>query len=333
LAQQLVNLDDDFSASIPRAQLEIFLLLADAIRPSLSDLYRVLPDGWHEVITILARILAQVLPAMKTASQVQPIWRQFLADARIVSLPKKATVILTTASARLAAIRRNRKRNLQYVDQANDEAVNWIRTLGISRNVSRFAQIAKVPLRVYFDPAAEQYCASSSSLAGEIGWKLQLIEYALYGALIPDLLFEHEYISHLLPRNQSLSQPVRERWLTVALESAHQNSAGNPNQRHVNLYLWGRYRDELSQHKGGGGRAYGPYALEARASNAAFHNPQIFWLLTSAFLELGDDDQSALWVDYVLARITELNDAQLRTVLSSPWTDLDHFVRLIESAK
>jgi hypothetical protein len=45
---------------------------------------------------------------------------------------------------------------------------------------------------LYYDPDAHEYCASSSPLVGEIGWKLQLKEHAFYGALIPDMLFEHE---------------------------------------------------------------------------------------------------------------------------------------------
>ncbi len=334
MAQNLpVYLDEDFEAPLPLARLEIFLLLAGAMRPSLKDLFQVLPDRWHEAITILARIIVQVLPSMRTASQANAVWTQFLSDARIRALPRKAIAVLNTASVRLAALRLRRNRGLNYLDDANDEAVAWIQRLGAARNISPFEQIAKVPLRVYYDPRAEQYCASSNPLVGEIGWKLQLAEHAFYGALIPDLLFEHEYISHLLPRNHALGQSVREIWLNVGLVSAHGAAQPDPDQEHVNLFLWEKFRAELARFRGGDIRAYGPYNLESKSANAAFHAPDIFWRLTSVILDLEDSEEEALLVEQLLAKMARLDDAKLRSVLSVPWTDMVRFDQTVSAAK
>jgi hypothetical protein len=66
------------------------------------------------------------------------------------------------------------------------------------------------PMRVHYDPKGDDYCASSSIFANEIGWNLQLVERSLFGALSLEMLFEHEYLSHMLPRNNFLSKNVRE---------------------------------------------------------------------------------------------------------------------------
>jgi len=86
---QPVYQDEDSDTPIVRAQLEIFLLLADATRPHLSDVYRALPDNWHVIVTILAKTLQDQLPDMTAAADVTRIWTQFMATARISKLGSK----------------------------------------------------------------------------------------------------------------------------------------------------------------------------------------------------------------------------------------------------
>ena len=237
-----------------RARLDIFLLLAAALQPSLKDLNQKVEDDWDEIVTILAKILEQELPSMMVTADVARIWKQFKANARISKLGKKSTAIIQEVEARLASGRRIKDRGLKYLDAANDQAVTWIQKLGAEREIHSFAGVSKVPLRLYYDPEGEEFCASSNQLVGEIGWRLQLKEYAFYGALIPDMVFEHEYISHLLPKNRALSRRVREMWLSTALHRAHANAQTDVDQRRANLFLWQKFRDELAENHPGGAR-------------------------------------------------------------------------------
>jgi hypothetical protein len=323
---QQVLLDGQFLSPILRARLDIFLLLAAALQPSLKDLNQKADDDWDEIVTILAKILEQELPSMQVTADVARIWKQFRANARISKLGKKSKAILQDVETRLASGRRIKDRGLQYLDAANDLAVIWIQKLGVERKVQSFAGASKVPLSLYYDPDGVEFCASSSQLAGEIGWKLQLKEYAFYGALIPDMIFEHEYISHLLPKNQALSRRVRELWLSTALHRAHVNAQIDVHQRRVNLFLWQKFRDQLAETHPGGARAiYGPGNLENSVENTSFYAPEIFWLATAEIMDLANTEEEAEFMDALLETMSWLDDAKLRAALSDKWNGLNEF--------
>jgi len=322
----VVLLDEPFLSPKVRARLDIFLLLAAALQPSLKDLNQKAEDDWEEIVTILATILEQELPSMQVRADVARIWNQFMANARISKLGKKTTAILQEVETRLASGGRIKNRGLKYLDAANDQAVTWIQKLGVEREVPSFAGASKVPLRLYYDPKGEEFCASSNRLVGEIGWRLQLKEYAFYGALIPDMIFEHEYISHLLPKNRALSRGVRELWLSTALHRAHVNAQIDVYQRRVNLFLWQKFRDELAETHPGGARAiYGPGNLETSVENSSFYAPETFWLATSEIMDLADTEEEAEFMDALLETMSWLDDSKLRAALSDKWNGLNGF--------
>lgn len=322
----LVLLDDPFLSPKVRARLDIFLLLAYALQPSLKDLNQKAEDDWDEIVTILAEILEQELPSLEVAADVTRIWNQFKANARISKLSKKSKAILQEVETRLASGRRIKDRGLKYLDAANDQAVTWIRGLGVVREVPSFAGASKVPLRLYYDPEGQEFCASSNQLVGEIGWRLQLKEYAFHGALIPDMIFEHEYISHLLPKNRALSRRVRELWLSTALHRAQANSETDIHQRRVNLFLWQKFRDALAETHPGGARAiYGPGNLETSVENSSFYAPETFWLATSEIMDLADTEKEAEFMDDLLDTMSWLDDSRLRAALSDKWNGLNEF--------
>jgi hypothetical protein len=333
----MVLLDDDFESSIARAHLEIFLLLADALNPSLVDLFLADRDGWNKIIEILAKTVVDQLPHMDAVSDVGKIWNQFMNVAQISKqLQAKPKAILQRVGVRLRALGRTRNHSLKYIGRANDEAIAWIKALGGQVQISRLAKAQQVPVRVYYDPEAVEYCASSNVLVGEIGWKLQIKEYAFFGALIPDMLIEHEYISHMLPNNHSLSKGVREIWLTEALFRVHRNSPIDPNLKAVKRFLWLKFRADLAKHfhfLGGEREVYGRQEIDGTAKNSFFHDPDAFWSLTQAILEIADSEDDAAIVDSLLETLAGLDDTRLKEALRAQWKDLPEFLRIAMAIK
>jgi hypothetical protein len=199
--------------------------------------------------------------------------------------------------------------------------------LGSQRNISRLKNVSQAPVRGYYDPNATQYCASSNITAGEIGWKLQLKKHAFYGALIPDMLFVHEYISHLLPLSRYLSRNVREIWLALALFRGYKNSLMDADQKYVRLFLWDKFRRELALNFSPTDiELYGPLYLDSMALNVSFYAPEVFWQITSDILHLEDlDVEGADAIDDLLGRLAVLDDSNLRLVLSRQWVGWREF--------
>src|ERR1700733_7397699 len=129
-----------------RAKLDILLLLAEAVRPSLKDLRQALPEGWHEVVTTLAKTLADELRFVTATSDVGPIWKQFLANARITKLGKVPAAILRSVSTRLSSGRRSKDRSLKYLVEENNHAIAWIKAVGALRKISAFQNASRVPV-------------------------------------------------------------------------------------------------------------------------------------------------------------------------------------------
>jgi hypothetical protein len=164
----------------------------------------------------------------------------------------------------------------------------------VRRGIADLERAAEYPIRVHYNPGGDDYCASSSLFANEIGWNLQLVERALYGALILDMLFEHEYLSHMLPRNTFLSRNVQEIWLSAALFWESVELPGDPAEKHVQEALWEFFRRELNKHFDPKNlQFFGPWKLDHLAEQIYFFSPEIFWDITKGILECTDDRDNA----------------------------------------
>jgi hypothetical protein len=320
----IVHLDDYFASPNVRARLNTLLLLAEVARTCLKDLRRKLPEHWQEVVRILAKITTEELESVTSTSDAPQIWKQALENHRIVKL-QSGRSILERASERLSAASGHGDQSLTYLHEANCAAVTWIRNLGKQTAVTGLANVSITPVRIYYDPAGSAFCASSSRIAGEIGWKLQLKKHAFYGALVPHLLFAHEYISHLLPTSGSLSCAVREVWLIAALDIGQRNASMPAEERQLEAFLWQKFRRELERSfdKTDYG-FYGPPGLDAVAWFICSAAPALFWELTSDILSLSRDSDAQL-VDRLFERLTDLKLADLRSLISRKFSGLEEF--------
>jgi hypothetical protein len=111
---------------------------------------------------------------------------------------------------------------------------------------SRFCEPAS--LCVSYDHEAKYYCAATSPATGQIRWVHQPVAHALYGALVPDLIFAHEYLSHLIPRNPLLDRSIQETWLVAALTEWLEAYGDPVEDRAWRRQVWFQMREELRKH-------------------------------------------------------------------------------------
>jgi hypothetical protein len=169
---------------------------------------------------------------------------------------------------------------------------------------------------------------------GEIGWKLQLAEHAFYGALIPDMILEHEYLSHLLPTNTYLSDAVREIWLTTSLFWEHRNAPQDDLEKHVRLALWERFRSELARHKGKTDyELYGPERWDWLAMKMAFSDAGNFWQLTTEIVHSPNRTDEAELIDELLSKLADFDDRSLRAALQIEWKKLRELFSKLKTIK
>jgi hypothetical protein len=308
-----------FQAPIVRAQFDVLLVLAECIAPSLPALYLGAPGNWQKVVSVAADALASQTLHVKSIAHAIPIWNRVLLDLGIANLTSAANSVLDTITQRLAAEVSVPFGGEQRLVKMHDAAVDWIKDLGARRGISVLQVATPYPIRVHYNPKGDDYCASSSLFAGEIGWNLQLVERALYGALIMDMLFEHEYLSHMLPKNSFLSRDVREIWLSAGLFWESVGLPGNAAEKHVRETLWELFRRELNKYFDPKNLSfYGPWKLDQLVEKIYFLAPDTFWEIAKAMIECSDLRQNAGAIDAFLRDLLRLPDSALRNGLLSP---------------
>lgn len=325
--------ESPFQAPIVRAQFDVLLVLAECIAPSLPGLSLAAAD-WQVVVSLAAEALASQTPKVKSVTHAIPIWNRVMIDLGVASLTPDAKAILDAITERLAAAVLVPFVGEQRILPMHNAAVQWIGDLGARRGIVVLEQATAYPIRVHYNPDGNDHCASSSLFANEIGWNLQLVERALYGALILDMLFEHEYLSHMLPRNNFLSSDVREIWLSSALFWESVGLPGNGAEAHVREVLWEKFRRELNKHFDPRNlKFYGPWKLDQLAEKVYFLSPNTFWEIAKAMIECADGRDNAKTIDRFLRDLLALPADDLRAgLLSDPadWSLLQDFHKRLE---
>lgn len=192
---------------------------------------------------------------------------------------------------------------------------------------------AIAPLVIDFDEAGTRFCASSSSLSGEIHWALQPFEHSLYGAMVVPRVLEHEYLSHLVPSNQHLSMGVREVFLVETLEEEHRNDTDQTlRERNAEIKLAGWFRLKLEQHfcrnhqtSRAALRDFEEIALRVRRKSVSD-----FWKMTTEILFLPEGQTEANVVDSVL-KILRFSPDSTVDALTVPWKGFPECLAIAES--
>jgi len=324
----------EFDSPLVRAKLDTMLLLADALQPSLTGLQQLFPDDWDEIVSGLNNTFLAQIDSVTQASDAQIVWDQFLASLQVAKLDSRGRVLLSAAGQRLQLRLSVSDHPFNYIEQANTKALSWLKAAGKRRDVKTMTAAEAAPVRIYYDPKAVEYCASCNRTAREIGWKLQVAKHAFYGALIPDMILEHEYLSHLLPANTYLSDAVREIWLTAALFWEQRNALPEEADKNVRLGLWERFRVELARHNGKTDYdLYGPDRWDWLAIKMAFSDPGAFWRLTGEIIASPNRSDEAELIDELLSSLADLDDGGLRAALRIRWRSIREFFAGLNNIK
>jgi hypothetical protein len=323
-----IQFESVFVAPIVRAQFDVLHLLAEAIAPSLPDLYRA-ATNWHRVVVATGESFARQIRKVLAAEDAAAIWGQVLLDLDVQRLAPPAAAVVASITARLEAAIAGSYDGGDHLLARHEAAVQWIRELGIRYQLAAFEGAPIYPVRAHYNPDGDDYCASSSLFANEIGWNLQLVERSLYGTLILEMLFEHEYFSHMLPKNNFLSKNVREIWLSAALYWEHVHQGGDPAAKQVKKFLWEKFRRELGRHFDPNDlEFFGPLELDKLAEHVRLLSEDIFWDITKTILECADKRENAWHIDGLLQRLIGLTPQEMKAGLAmkpGDWPLLQEF--------
>jgi hypothetical protein len=306
----------------------VLFALAEVIGSSLPELYRS-ATNWNYVVVAAAESLTSQFEKVQVTADATSIWGRVLLDLDVKRLNKSAAAVTNSITQQLEAAVTSTSSydGANYLTAKHAQAVQWIREVGVRRGLVDFQNTTTFPIRAHYNPKGNDYCASSSLFVGEIGWNLQLVERSLYGALILEMLFEHEYLSHMLPRNNHLSKNVREVWLSAALFWEHDNEPIDQATRQVRAFLWERFRRELGRFFDPKDiEFFGPLKLDHVAERIRFFSEEIFWDITKAILECPDTKENV--VDRLLRQLTDLSPQELRAGLglgSGNWHIIKEF--------
>ena len=311
-----VQFDSVFAAPIVRAQFDVLMILAQAIVPSLPDLYRA-ATNWNRVVVATAESFARQIANVATIDDANAIWGQVLLDLQVRRLAPAAATVVESITKRLEASIAGSDGGVEYLVSRHDAAVQWVRGLGRRYGLSAFENAVVYPIRTHYNPKGDDYCATSSLYANEIGWNLQLVERSLYGVLILEMHIAHEYLSHMLPRNNFLSKNVREIWLSVGLYWEYVDHLQDKAAKQVTKYLWEKFRRELGRHFDPDDVAFfGPLELDKLAETIRFSSEETFWEISRAILECADGRENAKTVDAFFRDLLALSPQELKSGLA-----------------
>lgn len=314
-----------------RARLDVLLLIGRAARlyfPGLQDACDANgPPTWDEILHTLAEILFREMTRKNITGIVHAVdvWAEF---------ERSLTVRKLSNSGRLAIHRMG-----QYV---SDHAIlgragiglsilahaNTLATLWLQRHILphvEYGNLTAAPVVVEYDEAGTQFCAASTPSMWQVRWTLQPFEHSFYGAMILPRVFEHEYLSHLIPLNRHLSKGVREVFLIDTLEHEHRNDAAqNPREKNADIKLAAWFRVKLEDH-------FCRNGLTSRAELRDFEDIATlmrrksepdFWRMLDNLLTYPNHEWNARRVDEALKLLRYASDEKFDN-LAIPWNGFE----------
>jgi hypothetical protein len=301
-----VTLGKSFDSEALSAGLDLMLLLARSLRETLqeNDTATKVEDqkyNWMSAIELLGKTAASQVHKFSKVSEVKNLWDSFLATPEVRNLPKESQAILTAARDRSIVLASSNANAVSDLEAANTTAYLRVKALLARKGIKQKLPSAAVPVEVVYDPAGKQYCASASRLTGAIRWAYQpKVEHFLYGLMILEHIFAHEYLSHLVPTNSHMDVSFAERWLVVALTRGLVQDGREPLWKR---YLWTFYRRKLMRHVDREeekqnldalmSSSFGAVLAEETATAIFYISEASFWKLTGEMMGKGDDAKLA----------------------------------------
>ena len=307
-----VTLHETFKGPALRAGLDVYLILARAWREILvaedaADRLEGLQHSWMDALKVLGILAAKDVPQYSQRHQIDSLWQSFLSNPRISKLPQPSLELLEKARRRSVELANMGEHDPNLLGEASSAAYKLIHGLLHEQAINiKVAGVA--PVTVHYDPNGKFYCASSSALTAQIRWAYQpSLPHLLYGLIICDYVFAHEYLSHLMLPNSHLDSNVRERWLVATLIHAVIKAPDEPRWKRL---LWMEYHKEVldyvrtekekSDPEGAISEALVGELVGNAAADLYLSFPKQFWSMTKEIMECGEEQGKAERITEVL---------------------------------
>jgi hypothetical protein len=308
----LLDLDDNLkNTPALRARLDILFLLAGSLhrhRRALFSASQAAPVQypWIKYVADLAHAFGSQIEYAGQRDDVLLIWEVFEDLLYVRKSKPDVQAALGLVRSEIAERLRAGADPLAYLSAANERAHAKMKSLFRDRGFAATRLPADpAPVRISWSAFSGQSCASSSQLANEIGWAFQPHPLAFWGALIAEPVFQHEYLSHLAPRNPKLSSQVREGWLMEVLMGEIHRDPSPERPFDVGALMF--FRDRLEQLLGEDRfTAYSTPGLREAAAAMRLREPERFWEVTRDMLEMAPGAAGAARVDGFLRRVVRV---------------------------
>lgn len=323
--------DPEFKAPAVDAGLRSLFLLARVLIPCLVDLNS-RPDVLRQVVSRLGVCACDQFGKTKPDEDLDRAWSQFFNDANVRLLPSDIRQNLETASAKSLSLAETPEIVDEDLTSAHQRGHLLVKSILESNGLkSLFCEPAS--LVVAYDHEAKYYCAAASRLDKQIRWVHQPVSHSLYGALFPDLVIAHEYLSHLIPRNPRLDKSISEMWLIVALIQWSDENCEPSADRQWRRKLWFHLREALRKHllkknllkdtREDQARLDGLEGVYEFAFLLYGRSQPTFWQLTGGILTLADIPGNEAKVLKLLEKMTAKGTEWLSKLTDGKWQKIE----------
>lgn len=275
-----IRIDDNLALPpAARAQVKIQLSIAEALHTHRMELLAATRSarqerGWRHYVELLAaRYKEEVARRDVTVKDISLILDAWRASGLVRKAPARVRrVVGEICLAAKQGVRRD-DADLQWLSGANDRAHEWVSAVLTRQRIDN--DLASAPATLSVIPAAIGDSCASSSPAFGVMWHFDATARGLWGALQAEMIFRHEYLSHLAPRHRSLSANVREGWLMEVLLEEIRSTF--PEGQQFDGPTLDDFRDDLTG--GGSERGVHDLAVRVRALNSG-----VYWGYTGAMM-------------------------------------------------
>jgi hypothetical protein len=225
LPDLLYDWDETFDSPLQKTQAEVLFLLVGGLRKFWLELYattRFSRGTWVAYVKDIVEDFCKEINGVEGVSGVScrsdatDLWSRFQRAGLVKRAPSEVRSVFDQVRGEIEKRLREDTDPLLYLVESNTKACaavsELLRNLGIKDLTVPEARLLIVRAEEDMPPLASTYCGK-----GPIHWTFQHQPRTFWAALAAQSVLEHEYLSHLVPRSQSLSQMVRENWLVAVL--------------------------------------------------------------------------------------------------------------------
>jgi hypothetical protein len=307
LPAPLPELGEGFDFKGREPQLAVLFLLASAFRRVQEDLLTAtssLRPGLVDYVSALASAFVDAINIQHDPADALLSWDSFTARERAKKVPPKVQELFasgreTIEEALLAGFDPRR-----YLVDVNERARAAVEALATRIGLTGSPPIEPASMTISWKEHRDFIWPSTGGRT--IAWVFQHHRSAVWSAVLAEVILQHEYLSHLLPRSDSLSETIREGWL---METLHEEirARGKPSDLRVFMHV----RDKLN----GLPRSE---SLAWVADTMLLVREDLYWNLTRDVLAELPGHNPKGRADLVLRFLQDLDLRQRREFLENP---------------